>query len=132
MRGGLRYEDIGIDVDDYTTIDGNDIAGGELDYDTTLFNLGLVYKLTDEFSTFASFAQGFSVADVGLVLRNADAGFTVEGLNPEAQKVDSYELGIRGQYDKVSFSLAGFYNESDLGTTFDRNTFEPIRSPEQV
>ena len=132
VRGGLRYEDIGIDVDDYTTLDGNDIGGGELDYDATLFNLGLVYKLTDEFSTFASFAQGFSVADVGLVLRNAEAGFDVEGLDPEAQKVDSYELGIRGQYEKVSFSLAGFYNESDLGTTFDQDTFEVIRSPERV
>ena len=132
VRGGLRYEDIGIEVDDYTTIDGNDIAGGDLDYDATLFNIGLVYKLTDEFSTFASFAQGFSVADVGLILRGADAGFDVEGLSPEAQKVDSYEVGIRGQYDKVSFSLAGFYNESDLGTTFDRETFAVIRSPEQV
>ena len=132
LRGGLRYEDIGIDVDDFTTLDGNDIAGGELDYDATLFNLGVVYKLSDEFSTFASFAQGFSVADVGLILRNADPGFSVEGLSPEAQKVDSYELGIRGQYDKVSFSVAGFYNESDLGTTFDRDTFEVIRSPEEV
>jgi len=132
VRGGLRYEDIGIDVDDFTTITGDDIAGGELDYDATLFNLGVVYKLTDEFSTFASFAQGFSVADVGLIIRNAEPGFSVEGLNPEAQKVDSYELGIRGQYDKTSFSVAGFYNESDLGTTFDQDTFEVIRSPERV
>ena len=132
LRGGLRYEDIGIDVDDYTTITGDDIGGGELDYSSTLFNIGVVYKLTEEFSTFASFAQGFSVADVGLILRNAEAGFDVEGLDPEAQKVDSYEVGIRGQYDKVSFSLAGFFNESDLGTTFDQDTFEVIRSPEQV
>ena len=132
LRGGLRYEDIGIDVDDFSTIAGDDIAGGELDYDATLFNLGVVYKLTDEFSTFANFAQGFSVADVGLILRNAEPGFSVEGLSPEAQKVDSYELGIRGKYDKTSFSLAGFYNKSDLGTTFDRETFEVIRSPERV
>ena len=132
VRGGLRYEDIGIDIDDFTTIAGDDIVGGELDYDATLFNLGVVYKLTDKFSTFANFAQGFSVADVGLIIRNAEPGFSVEGLNPEAQKVDSYEVGIRGQYDKVSFSVAGFYNESDLGTTFDRETFEVIRSPERV
>ena len=132
VRGGLRYEDIGIEVDDFTTLEGNEIAGGDLDYDATLFNVGVVYKLSEEFSTFANFAQGFSVADVGLILRGAEAGFTVTELSPEAQKVDSYELGIRGQYDKVSFSLAGFYNESDLGTTFDRETFEVIRSPERV
>lgn len=132
VRGGLRYEDIGIEVDDFSTITGNNIEGGDLDYDATLFNIGVVYKLTEELSTFANFAQGFSVADVGLVLRGAPAGFSVTELNPEAQKVDSYEIGIKSQWERVQFSLAGFYNESDLGTTFERETFEVIRSPEEV
>ena len=132
LRGGLRYEDIGIEVDDFSTIIGNDIEGGDLDYDATLFNIGVVYKLTEELSTFANFAQGFSVADVGLVLRGAPTGFSVTELNPEAQKVDSYEIGIKGQWERVQFSLAGFYNESDLGTTFAQETFAVIRSPEEV
>ena len=132
LRGGLRYEDIGIEVDDFSTITGDEIGGGDLDYNATLFNIGLVYKLTEELSTFANFAQGFSVADVGLVLRGAPDGFSVTELNPEAQKVDSYEIGIKSRWERVQFSLAGFYNESDLGTTFDQETFEVIRSPEKV
>ncbi|MEL6383408.1 MAG: TonB-dependent receptor, partial [Cyanobacteria bacterium J06626_18] len=32
------------------------------------------------------------------------------------QQVDSYELGIRFDFDRLQASLAGFYNESDLGS----------------
>lgn len=103
-----------------------------MDYDATLFNIGAVYNLTDTVSVFADFAQGFSVADVGLVLRDAPAALSVNALNPEAQKVDSYEIGVRGEWETVQASLAAFYNESDLGTTFDRNTFTIIRAPERV
>lgn len=88
--------------------------------------------MTDALSVFADFAQGFSVADVGLVLRDAPAGLSVKALNPEAQKVDSYEIGVRGEWETIQASLAAFYNQSDLGTTFDRNTLEVIRAPERV
>ncbi len=132
LRGGVRQEQINVDVDNFTTLAGRRIEGGELDYDATLFNVGAVYKLTDTVSVFADFAQGFSVADVGLVLRDAPAGLSTTALNPEAQKVDSYEIGVRGEWDTVQASLAAFYNESDLGTTFDRNTLEIIRAPEKV
>ncbi len=132
FRGGVRQEQIGVEVDDFTTLSGNRVEGGELDYDATLFNVGAVYNLTDELSVFADFAQGFSVADVGLVLRDAPAGRSVGDLNPEAQKVDSYEVGVRGTWDNLQASLAVFYNESNLGTTFDRNTFTIIRAPEKV
>lgn len=132
VRGGLRYESIGVDVDTFTTLNGNTIAGGELDYDATLFNLGAAYSLNDNLSVFADFAQGFSVADIGLVLRGAPAGFSVTSLNPEAQRVNSYELGLRGNWDGIQASLAGFYNESNLGTTFDRETLDVVRAPERV
>lgn len=132
LRGGVRHERIGLNVDTFTTLDGNTIPGGELNYDATLFNLGLAYNLTDQLDIFADYAQGFSIADVGLVLRGAPAGFSVETLDPEAQRVDSYEIGLRGSWDSVQASLAGFYNESNLGTTFDRETLEIVRAPERV
>ena len=132
VRGGLRYQSIGVDVDSFTTLDGNEVGGGNLDYDATLFNLGAVYDLSNELDVFASFSQGFSVADVGLVLRGASAGFSVESLRPEPQKVNSYEIGIRGSWNAIQASLTGFYNQSSLGTTFDRETLEIVRAPERV
>lgn len=132
IRGGVRYENIGVDVNTFTTLTGNTIPGGNLNYDAVLFNLGTTYSLTDQFDVFADFSQGFSVADVGLVLRGAQAGVTVESLNPEAQKVNSYELGVRGKWKNFQASLSGFFNESNLGTTFDRETLAVVRAPERI
>ncbi len=87
--------------------------------------------MTEQVNLFANFAQGFSVADVGLALRNAPAGFSVESLRPEAQKVDHYEIGVRGNWDTVQASLVGFYNQSDLDTTFTAPR-TILRSPQKV
>jgi len=132
IRGGLRYERIGINVDTFTTLDGNRIPGGELDYSDLLFSIGTSYDITDRVNLFASFAQGFSAADVGLTLRGADAGFSVESLDPEPKKVDNYEIGIRGNWEDVQFEVSGFFSWSELGSTFDRETFEIVRAPERT
>jgi len=132
FQGGVRHERVGVDVDDFVTLTGRSITGGKLDYHATLFNLGTVYNLTDEINVYADFSQGFSVADVGLILRDAPVGLSVTSLNPEAQRVNNYEVGVRGQWDTVQASFAGFYNQSNLGTTFDRNTLAVVRAPERV
>ncbi|MBV5261431.1 TonB-dependent siderophore receptor [Synechococcus moorigangaii CMS01] len=131
LNGGIRQEFIDVDVDDFTTLAGNDVTGGELNYDATLFNIGAVYALNDNINIFGSFAQGFSIADVARSLRTAPAGFSVEELRPEAQRVDNYELGIRGNWGNTQASIAGFYSYSDLGTTFD-SAFTTIRDPQRI
>ncbi|HEY9846776.1 MAG TPA: TonB-dependent receptor, partial [Candidatus Caenarcaniphilales bacterium] len=132
FQGGVRHERVGVDVDDFVTLTGRSIIGGKLDYDATLFNLGAVYDLTDEINVYADFSQSFSVADGGLILRDAPAGLSVTNLNPEAQRVNNYEVGVRGEWDTVQASLAGFYNQSNLGTTFDRASLAVVRAPERV
>jgi iron complex outermembrane receptor protein len=131
LLGGLRHERVGLTVDDFTTLAGNAVQGGDLAYDATLLNLGGVVDVTDNIGVFANFAQGFSLADVGLVLRNAPAGFSVNTLRPEAQQVNHYEIGVRGNWDGLQASLAGFYNTSELGTTFTAPG-EILRAPERV
>lgn len=131
INGGVRQEFIGVSLDDFTTLAGDTITGGELDYDATLFNIGAVYAVNDNLNIFGSFAQGFSIADVARVLRTAPGGFSVEELGPEAQKVDNYELGIRGEWGNIQASIAGFYSYSDLGTTFDAD-FDTLRDPQRI
>lgn len=136
LNGGVRHEIIAVDVEDFTTVTtvvggGTDVAGGDLNYDATLFNVGAIYDLTDAVALFGTFSQGFSVADVGRELR-ATAAPSVDALDPEAQKVDSYELGVRGKWKRVRSSVAGFYSESDLGTTFGGTEFTIQRQPERV
>jgi len=131
VNGGIRHENINLDIDDFTTLAGNNVIGGELDYSDTLFNLGVVHALSDEFNIFVNFAQGFSVADVPRAVRTADDGSRIEDLNPEAQTIDNYEIGLRGDWGNVQTSLSGFFNYSDLGTTFGSD-LAVIRAPKRI
>lgn len=131
VSGGIRHEDAGVNVDDFTTLAGNNISGGELDFNATLFNIGAVFSATEEVNLFTNFSQGFSLADIGLVLRNASAGFSLESLSPEPQKINNYEIGVRGNWESVQASLVGFYNDSNLGTTFTAPG-TVIRAPEKI
>jgi iron complex outermembrane receptor protein len=129
--GGLRHERAGVDINDFTTLSGNRVTGGDLNFDATLFNVGLAYKPTETITTFANFSQGFSLADVGRVLRSAPAGLSLVQLRPEPQKVNNYEIGVRGDWQDIKASLAGFYNTSELGSTFDQD-LTILRAPERI
>lgn len=135
IRAGVRHEAIWLDVDDFTVIAGgnagNNVEGGELDYSETLFNAGAVIELIEPIDLFGGFSQGFSVADVGRELRGTAAS-SVEQLDPEAKEVDSYEIGLRGDWESVQASVAGFFSESDLGTSFSGSQFQIQRLPEEV
>ncbi len=138
FSGGVRYENVSMDVGDYTTFFGDFIEGGDKNFDDVLFNAGLVYDLSDNVSVFGSFAQGFTVPDFGLVLGFPDPGFSVDSdvtVN-QPQKVDEFELGLRGTWNNVQASLSGFYNQSDLGSSFafneDTGFFDILRAPERV
>lgn len=89
--------------------------------DDVVFNIGTVYDLTDELNVFANFSQGSGVPDFGRVFRSPPTGFTSVETDLEftaPQKVDNYELGFRGEWENVQFSVAGFYNYSDFGVSF--------------
>ena len=132
FRGGLRYETIGLQVDDFTTLfAGNSVQGGELNYNAFVANAGLVYFFSENLNAFGSFSQGFSVADIGRELRGTSAS-SVEALNPEAQKVNNYEVGLRSTGSFWSATLSGYINTSNLGTTFSGSDFNIIRSPERI
>jgi len=140
IRGGVRHEHIELDVPTFTGPGGlfgpgGTVTGGELSYDATIFNLTGVYYLTEAIELFGGFSQGFSVADVRGVLRgpafSGGAGGTAAILDPEAQEVDNYELGIRGDWENVHGSVVGFFSESELGVTFE--SFARLnRQPEEI
>jgi iron complex outermembrane recepter protein len=141
LSGGLRYVNIGVNLEDYVTADfpQRNIQGGDRSFDSTVFNAGVVYKFTPEVSVFANFAQGFSVPDLGRVFRRPPAGVVnvLDSLRlTEPQKVDNYEIGIRGQWNNIQASLSGFYNFSELGSAFnfnpDTDFLETVRAPQRV
>ena len=132
LRAGIRHERAAASVEDFTTLAGNRAVGGTIRYDDTHYNAGTVFHATDRVQIFGNFAQGFSLPDIGLVLRNAPAGGAVATLPLEAQKVDMYEVGTRGQWGAIEPSVAVFYNTSKLGTSSAGFNQPVVRAPERV
>lgn len=119
LSGGVRYDQFDVRVPSYVNQNDNFIGGGERNPDGTVFNGGLVYKITPEFSLYANYAQGFSLPDIARLLRRPPEGFDF-GRDVELSepiKVDNYEIGLRGEWENVQLSLAGFYTESELGAS---------------
>ncbi|QLE01319.1 TonB-dependent receptor [Galbibacter sp. BG1] len=146
FKAGIRFENIRIDVPDYTTIttynegettpNGGGVAvdGGKLDYNATVFNLGLRYNKWSVFKPFVSFSQSFSIADLGRTLRSATEN-TVSEINSEAVIANNYEIGVNSQLGKTRLSGAYFISTSELGSTYRETpsgVFEIARQPEKV
>ncbi|MEM7715118.1 MAG: TonB-dependent receptor [Cyanobacteria bacterium P01_A01_bin.68] len=140
LSGGVRYENFNVSVID-NWVDGRTGAsaqGGDKTLDDVVFNAGVVYKATPQVSVFANFAQGFSLPNISRILQRPEDGFNfAEDVELSApQRVDSYELGIRGRWNNFQASLAGFYSYSALGTTvqfedFGTGNFSILRSPQR-
>ncbi|MEO0519907.1 MAG: TonB-dependent receptor [Cyanobacteria bacterium P01_A01_bin.116] len=138
LSGGVRYDRFDFSVEDSTLAFSfpQERQGGSGNADDVSFNAGLLYNPTPEVGLFASFSQGFSIPDLGLTLAfvvPADADVSSD-LLLEPQKVNNFEVGVRTEFDAVQASLAGFYNESSLGTTLsvgDSGFTEVSRAPQR-
>jgi iron complex outermembrane recepter protein len=137
LSGGLRYEKIDVSVPDYIDESNQAIGGGDLNLDDVVFNAGLVFKATENISLFTNFSQGFSIPAISRILNTAEDGFDLDTdiELSQPQRVDSYELGIRSEWKSVQINLAGFYNESELGSTLVNPDNAPfatlVRSPQR-
>lgn len=144
FNGGLRYEDIHIGVEDYMTLkpynnntggfgSSINVKGGDLNYNNLVFNSGLRYNRFDFFKPYVNFSQGFSVADVGLVLRAATVN-DISKIQTEAVIVDNYEAGFASEFKSFRVEASAYISKSKLGSSFvDVNGFYVIaRQPERV
>ena len=137
LRGGVRYEDFTVDIDDFRqnpAFGAREVRGGTLDYDATTFNVGGVVSPADGVQLFAGFSQGFSITQVGRLLVNTPQPSVAEA-RPAPSAVDSYEVGVRVGSVRAQFTAAGFYATSDLGTSLVARGIGPpevIRAPERT
>lgn len=143
-NGGVRFENMNIGVEDYTTLKpynnqtktfGNsiDVKGGNIGYNNLVFNSGLKYNRFQLFKPYVNFSQGFSVADLGLVLRAARVT-DIASIQTEAVIVNNYEAGFASETNMFRFEAAAYVSKSDLGSSFQEinGFFTTVRSPEQV
>ncbi|MAA73609.1 MAG: TonB-dependent receptor [Salinisphaeraceae bacterium] len=124
ISGGVRYERAELQADDFTTIAGAggvSVEGGNPDFDEVLPNVGVVFDLTDELSLYASYSEGFTMPDVGRVLRGVSTpGQSVDSLlNLEPVISDNEEIGLDYRSLNWRVHAAYFWSESDLGARLE-------------
>ncbi|MCM4166604.1 Ferric aerobactin receptor [Arenibacter antarcticus] len=146
VKGGLRYDDMNMDIVDYNTLpyspkgDGNynpsvAVEGGKLAFNNLAFNLGVRFIEHQEFIPYISYSQGFSIADLGSVLRSAVAS-NINDIQLEPAVTNNYEFGFMSKFPNIQLEAVGYYSTSNLGTGVvfvdEINTFVPSKQPQQI
>ncbi|AVR44208.1 TonB-dependent receptor [Christiangramia fulva] len=146
FKAGLRYDDLKMNIADYNTLpyspkgDGNfnpsvSVQGGELAFDNLAFNLGLRYIEHQEFIPYISYSQGFSIADLGSILRSATAE-SIENIQLEPAVTNNYEFGFISNFNNLRVEAVWYYSTSNLGTgvvfSDELNSFVPSEQPQKI
>ncbi len=136
LSGGLRYQRMGLDVDDFVGFNqqvymllgrgtsADAIRGGKKNYNVSLFNLGAKYAISDAQSTWLSYSEGFELPDPakyygqGNYVLNGSHWALQSGIDPSSSplkgiKTRQVELGWRGKSGPVKVQTALFYAWSD-------------------
>ncbi len=128
LSGGLRHERGELKVDDYVTLPvygSQFVAGGTPKTRETLPNLGLVWEATDSLKLYASYAEGYTVADIGRLLRGIDdPGQDVDRLVDLSPVIaDNREVGMDYDDGRWLAHVAAYWSDSDLGSLL---VYDPV------
>jgi iron complex outermembrane recepter protein len=137
LAGGVRYENVQLDVPDYTTLATSGsrfVEGGKPSFDRALWNGGVVLEPMKGIRAYGSYAEGYTIADVGRVLR---------GISQPNVRIDDFldltpvisnnrELGVEVTQGPLTASVAYYWSSSDAGQVLVRNDdgiFNVVRQP---
>lgn len=118
LHGGVRKEYADLTVDSYRTLAKVNVQGGKLNFDETLYNLGLTFTPVQDLTFFTSYSEGFGMPDVGRVLRSIKtAGQNVDDMNTLAPILTkSVEFGGRFKRGNWDVNASLFQSDSDYGS----------------
>ncbi|KAB7624200.1 TonB-dependent receptor [Alkalilimnicola sp. S0819] len=126
VQAGVRHEYAELKVDDFRTLasynGGQDVAGGNPDFEETLYNIGVTVEVTDGSQIFANYSEGFGMPDVGRVLRGIDQpNQDVDSfLNLAPIVTDNREIGFRMNRGALDLAVSYFESDSDFGSRLAR------------
>lgn len=121
LSAGGRYENVELDVPDFTSVAsaGNTfVEGGTPEFDEWLTNLGAVFEVVPGLNLFASYSEGFDMPDAGLILRGVSTpGQSVNEL-VDLQPViaDNTEIGFNAGLGNLDLAASYFWSDSDFGS----------------
>lgn len=124
---GVRHERSALEVADFTTLysynGGQFVRGGDPEFSETLGNIGATYNLNSNWRLYANYSEGFSMPDVGRVLRgiNVPDQDVETFLNLEPIITENTELGAEYTSRTLSAQLSYYTSDSDLGQRLQAN-----------
>lgn len=145
LKGGLRYENIKVETGDFNTLSSikNDgtftksifVAGGNLEYNALVGNIGFRYNIDAAVNLFGSFSQAYSINELGRILRTSTSD-TINNLETKPIIVNNYEFGATGQINTwINYELTSYVSTSKLGASFIQSPDRALmiqRAPEVV
>ena len=139
LAGGLRYENVQLSVDDFETLASYgpvQVEGGSPSFDDLLWNAGVIVEPIDGLRAYGSYAEGFTIADVGRILRGiTQPGVDVDDfLSLEPVVSNNRELGIEWNRGPLNASASYFWSSSDFGSllVLRGGVFEVERQPIEI
>ncbi len=124
LAGGVRYENVKIRIDDYHTLastttpaGGVAVSGGSPTFHATLVNGGVILEPVPGIRAYASYAEGYTVPDVGRITRAVNKpNVDIDNFLDIAPIVsNNREIGAEVKRGPLDASLAYFWSSSDKG-----------------
>jgi iron complex outermembrane recepter protein len=120
LAGGVRYEDVRITVNDYTTLATSNrvsVSGGSPRFADTLFNGGVIIEPLPGIRAYASYAEGYTVPDVGRITRAINRpGIDIDNFLDITPIVsNNREVGVEVKRGPLDASATYFWSSSDKG-----------------
>ncbi|WP_116968882.1 TonB-dependent receptor [Blastomonas sp. UPD001] len=124
LAGGARWENVEIKIDDYTTIattttprGGVLVSGGSPKFDDVLFNGGVIIEPAQGIRLYASYAEGFTVPDVGRITRAIGTrGVDLDNFLDISPIIsNNREIGAEVKRGPLDASVSYFWSSSTRG-----------------
>lgn len=120
LAAGVRHEDVRITIDDYTTLATSNrarVSGGSPRFADTLLNGGVIVEPVPGIRAYASYAEGYTVPDVGRITRAVNrTGVDIDTFLDISPIVsNNRELGVEVKRGPVDASATYFWSSSDKG-----------------
>ncbi|MEL7718401.1 TonB-dependent receptor [Citromicrobium bathyomarinum] len=139
LAGGLRFENVQLKVDDFTTLASYgpvSVTGGSPSFEDVLWNGGIIVEPIDGLRAYGSYAEGFTIADVGRILRGiSQPNIDVDDyLSLEPVVSNNRELGLEWDRGAVKASASYFWSSSEFGSilVLRNDVFEVERQPIEI
>ena len=137
LAGGVRRENVTLDVPSFTSLafyGSRRVEGGSPKFRKTLVNGGIVVEPLDGLRGYASYAEGYTIADVGRILRGiTQVGVDVDTfLDLKPVVSNNREIGVEWRRGPLSASASYYWSDSDFGSLLLRNPdgiFDVRRQP---